>query len=161
MTGKMRIRKTSLVIFAAANLFLPSSAFAKRSAPIPVPPVVWQGVEYRAPLDVEHMGCVQAFEQSSGRKLWETKVYDVHILPMLEEDVQWVFISSMRVQDGKLLITNEKGKRFQLDMNTGQIDGRISSLLKWCMAGGILLLLGTVLWIRVARRKQVLETGPA
>ena len=47
---------------AALSLLWPAPAYAKRKAPTPVPAVVWQGVEYRAPLDVEHMGRVQAFD---------------------------------------------------------------------------------------------------
>src|SRR5262245_38412660 len=97
----------AFIAIATLALFSPDTAFAKRKAPKPVPPVVWEGVEYRAPLNVEHMGCVQAIELSSGRKLWETEVYHVWIVPTLEEDVQWVFISSMKVQGGKLLVRNE------------------------------------------------------
>src|SRR5258706_10499635 len=96
-------------------------AFAKRKAPSPVPPVVWQGVEYRAPLGVEHMGHVQAFELSSHRELWETKVYHVWTVPLLEEDNQWIFVSGMRVQNGKLLVSNEAGKSYRLDLRTGRI----------------------------------------
>src|SRR2546426_10024285 len=97
----MRVQSTALISLAAATLLWPASASAKRRAPNPVPPVVWQGVEYRAPLDVEHMGYAQAFELPSGRKLWETKVYHVWIVPTLEEDNQWVFISGMQIQGGK------------------------------------------------------------
>src|SRR5580692_11483923 len=118
----MCVKPIALIAHAAVTLFWSDSAFAKRSAPKPVPPVVWQGVEYRAPLDVEHMGHVQAFELSSGRKLWETKVYKVWIVPLLEEDVQWVFVSAMQVQDGKLLVKNERGKSFRLDLKTGRIE---------------------------------------
>src|SRR5882672_6131935 len=122
----MHVKPTALIAFAVASLFWPDSVFAKRSAPSPVPPVVWQGVEYRAPLDVANMGHVQAFELSSGRKLWDTKVYDVRIIPLLEEDVQWVFISALQVQDGKLLVRNEAGKSFRLNLSTGRVEGAMS-----------------------------------
>jgi outer membrane protein assembly factor BamB len=150
---KMRIQPTALIALAVATLLWPASAFAKRRAPSPVPPVVWQGVEYRAPLDVEHMGHVQAFELSSGRKLWETEVYHVWIMPLVETDVQWVFISAMQVQDGKLLIRNENGKSFKLDLKTGWIEGTMRYWVAWFFAGG-LLLLAVLAWIRVRHGQQ-------
>jgi hypothetical protein len=137
----MRFQPTVLAILAVTTLLWPASALAKRRAPSPVPPVIWEGVEYRAPLDVEHMGYVQAFDVTSGRKLWETKVYHVWIIPMLEEDVQWVFVSAMQVQDGKLLVRNENGKSFRLDLKTGQVAGAMYYWLAWFAAGGLLLVM--------------------
>src|SRR5258708_4030822 len=67
------------LIIAASLVFLlslpPSVAFAKRRAPKPVPPLVHEGVEYRAPH--ARMGIVEAVDRASGRKLWETRVYVV------------------------------------------------------------------------------------
>jgi hypothetical protein len=151
----MRIQPTALTALAAATLLWPGSAFAKRRAPSPVPSVVSQGVEYRAPLDVEHMGRVQAFELSSGRKLWETKVYHVWIDPLAEEDVQWVFISSMQVQGGKLLVGNENGKSFRLDLKTGRLEGAMRYWVPWFVAGGLLLVLGFRAWIRARKASSV------
>src|SRR5438132_8166883 len=120
-------------------LLWPAYAFAKRRAPKPVPPVVWQGVEYRAPLDVDHIGHVQAVELVSGKKLWETRVYENYTLPLLEEDVQRVFISRMQVKGGKLLIENESGKSFKLDLETGRLDGRMPFWVPWVIAGVFLV----------------------
>jgi outer membrane protein assembly factor BamB len=155
----MRVRPTALIALAAATLLWPASAFAKRRAPSPVPAVVWQGVEYRAPLDVEHMGHVQAFELSSGKMLWETKVYHVWIMPFAEEDVQWVFISAMQIQDGKLLVRNENEKSFKLDLKTGRVDGAIPYWLPWFVAGCLLLVLVFFVWIRhrTASRNELIE----
>lgn len=137
-----------LLAFAAMILLWPASAFAKRRAPSPVLPVVWQGVEYRAPLDVEHMGYIQAFDLASGRKLWDTRVYHVWIIPLHEKDVQWVFISSVQVQNEKLLVTNEKGKSFRLDPRTGRVEGAMRYWLPWFLTGALLLSLAYVAWIR-------------
>jgi len=144
----MRAQSTALIALAATTLLWPASAFAKRRGPSPVPPVVWQGVEYRAPLDVEHMGHVQAIELSSSRTLWETKVYHVWIMPLAERDVQWVFISAMQIQNGKLLIRNENGKSFELNLKTGRVEGAIRYWMPWPVAGGLLLVLGFFAWIR-------------
>jgi len=144
---------SSKVFLALAVLLLncPVSAFAKRTAPKPVSPVVWEGVGYRAPLGVEQMGCVQAFELSSGRKLWQTEAYHVLILPGLEEDCQWVFISDMQLQNGKLLVHNERGKSFRLDLKTGQVEGSIRYWLTWFLAGTLLVFAAFFAWIRAGK----------
>ncbi len=143
-----------LVVIAAMSLLWPAPAYAKRKAPDPVPPVVWQGVEYRAPLDVAHMGCVQAFDLSSGRKLWETKVYHVWINPLLEEDVQWVFVSGLQVQDGKLLVRNEHGRSYILNLKTGRLEGFLPAWFGWLLVGCFLLASASLLWIRKVRRQH-------
>ena len=137
----MGAQATAVIVFSVAILLWPASALGKRGAPKPVPSVVWQGIEYRAPLDVEYMGYVQAFEVASGRKLWETKVYHVLIIPVLEEDVQWVFISGMQLQDGKLLVRNENGKSFRLDLTTGRVDGAMRYRASWFVVAAMLLCL--------------------
>jgi len=157
----MRVQSTALISLAAATLLWPASAFAKRRAPSRVPPVVWQGVEYRAPLDVEHIGYVQAFELPSGRKLWETKVYHVWIVPLLEEDVQWVFISGMQVQDGKLLVRNENGKNFMLDLKTGRVEGAMRYWVPWFVAGALLLVLAFFAWTRAPHLQPGAPPNPS
>src|SRR5215469_16214555 len=122
---KMRRRAAALIAIAALLLLLwPASAYAKRKAPAPVPPVIWNGVKYVAPLHVGQIGLVQAFDLASGNRLWETKVYHVWIIPFAEEDGQWIFVSGMQVQDGKLVVTNEAGKTYRLDLQTGRVEGR-------------------------------------
>ena len=142
--------KCALVAIAIVTLLFPVSAFAKRKTPKPVPAVVWEGVEYRAPLDLEHMGHVQAFELSSGGKLWETEVYHVWITPAVEEDVQWVFISSMQVQGGKLLVRNENGQSLRLDLKTGRIEGALRYWLPWFLAAAIFAAAAFLVWIRMS-----------
>ena len=140
--------RQTLIAIAALALLFPFTAFAKRKAPRPVPPVVCEGVEYRAPLDVERMGYVQAFELSSGRKLWETEVYHVLITPGLEQDVQWVFISSLELQGGKLVVRNENGKTFRLDLKTGRIEGALRSWLPWFLAAALFASAAFLVWVR-------------
>jgi outer membrane protein assembly factor BamB len=140
----MRDRAAGLVAIAALLLLSPASAYAKRKAPTPVPPVVWQGVKYVASLEPDQIGRVQAYDEASGRKLWETKVYHVWINPIAEEDVQWVFISSMQIQDGKLVVKNEAGKRYRLDLQTGSVEGR-ALIRSVCAVTIVTLLIATYL----------------
>ncbi len=160
---KTHVQPILLISLVAATLLRPASAFAKRPAPSRVPPVVWQGVEYRAPLDVEHMGYVQAFELPSGRKLWETKVYQVWIVPTIEEDNQWVFISGMQIQGGKLFVRNEIGKRFRLDLKTGRVEGAVRYWAPWFVAGALLLALAFFAWTRAPHLQPGAppKSGPA
>jgi len=65
------------------------------------------------------MGRVQAWKKD--RLLWEKKIYSVHFKAGLERDVQWVFISEMRVDHGSLIITNERGSRFSLDLYSREV----------------------------------------
>jgi len=152
----MPFRMIFFLTVSVAILSWPYSAFGKRAASPRVTPVVWQGIEYRAPLDVDHMGHVQAFEPVSGRKLWDRKVYQVLIVPFAEEDVQWVFISSMHVQDVKLLVKNEAGKSFRLDLKTGRVEGQIQ-WFAWGL-GGLVVLMGFIAWILKAKRTEVPST---
>jgi len=145
----MRLQPSALIGLAAVTLLWPATAFAKRKAPSAVPPIVWQGMEYRAPLDVAHMGHVQAFELPSHRKLWETKVYQVWTLPLLEGDNQWVFVSGMRIQDGKLLVSNEAGGNYRLDLRTGRIEGSMRYWLPWFLAGILLMVVVFFAWVRI------------
>jgi hypothetical protein len=150
----MRVQPITLIPFIAVALFRPPIAYADRVAPKPVQPVVWQGIEYRAPLDLDLMGHVQAFERSSGRKLWETKVYDVRITPRRELDVQLVFISGLQVQGGELLVTNEAGKGYRLDLKTGRVQGGMRYWLPWLLVGVFLTVLAFFAWIRIGHGQQ-------
>src|SRR4051812_43764312 len=94
-------------------------AEAKRSAPTDVAPVVVGQVEYSAPHDA--MGFVVATDIKTHRELWRKEIYRVTIDPKLERDVQDVFIKSLVLEHGKLTITNERGKRYALDLSASSV----------------------------------------
>ena len=89
---------------------------AKRSSPQEVEPVVYNGVKYAA--THEKMGYVQAWDIKTGKKLWEKKVYDVKIDPHMEADIQWVFITNLSIKDGKLIVVNENGDKYEIDIES-------------------------------------------
>ena len=111
--------RISLVIFCA--LFIALLAFAKRGAPPQVSSVHYNGVVYSTISLPETMGIVEARDDTTGKKLWERRIYSVVVMPAIEADVQWVFITSMRLEGDSLLITNERGKRFRLDLGTRKV----------------------------------------
>lgn len=110
-----------LTVLCALFVFV-APVLAKRSAPKPVPPVVVGRMEYSAPVD--SMGFVVATNAENHKELWRVRVYSVAINPFLERDVQDVFITSLAVEDGSLIITNERGARFVLNLATRKVTVR-------------------------------------
>jgi hypothetical protein len=109
-----KLLSTALLVF----LFMHGSPlFAKRAAPKPVPPVSYKGITYSAPNTAELMNYVLASD-SSGHELFRVKVFDVPIDPKLEQNVQWVFITELRISGGSLLVKDEKGRCFAVDLTT-------------------------------------------
>ena len=107
-----------IIIFVAAALLLPSLTLAKRVVPAEVKPVVHQGIRYIAPNDDGRRAYIEAWDIRTNKKLWDLTIFVNRIDPKLEEDVQWVFIRALRVQDGALIVTPERGKTYQVDLKT-------------------------------------------
>lgn len=117
----------SLILFivtAGAN-----ALHAKRVAPLPVPPITLNGVEFTVDNQPDTMGVVTAMDIRTSKKLWKKKLYTVLMNPFLEQDVQWVFIKKMEVHwptgspsigNVTLRVTNEKGNIYEVDPATGQ-----------------------------------------
>lgn len=108
-------------LVVALMVVLAPAAFAKRMAPAKVASVVYQGIEYRAPGGVAKMGVIEAWDKATGKMVWEKKVYTVKIKPKLERDVQWVFIKTLEIDAGKLVVTNEHDDRYSLDLKTQEV----------------------------------------
>lgn len=90
--------------------------------PIPeIEPVVRDGVRYDQVVggdaDGQTGGVLAAFDAASGRELWRLRVYDNRRRAGLEGDVQDIFFASMSfAADGRLLIVNEIGQKFAVDV---------------------------------------------
>lgn len=111
-------RLTGLIL---STLLVPELASAKRLPPLKVDPVVYESVRYVAPNDDGRRGYIEAWNVSINKKLWELAIFTNPIDPNLEEDVQWVFIKSLNIQDGRLLVRTEREKTYQVDVNTKTI----------------------------------------
>jgi hypothetical protein len=94
---------------------------AKRLTPAQVEPVVHEGIRYVAPNDDGRRGYIEAWNVGTNKKLWELTIFNNRIDRNLEEDVQWVFIKTLKIWDGRLLVTSEDGKTYQVDVNTKAI----------------------------------------
>lgn len=89
-------------------------------APKPVSPVVADGVQYSAEGDGRDQYVV-AEDAASGKVLWKVKVFHNHIKPWLEEDVQWVYITDLRVAGKTLLVRDERPRCYTLDLTNKQV----------------------------------------
>jgi hypothetical protein len=112
---------TRLAVILLWTLLATQLASAKRIAPMKVDPVVYEGIRYVAPNDDGSRGYIEAWNAGTNKKLWELTVFTTGIDPNLEEDVQWIFIKALRIQDGRLMVTSERGKTYQVDVNTKRI----------------------------------------
>src|SRR5436305_3424224 len=110
-----------LTVVLSAMAFLPYFALAKRSAPPRVEPAIHDSIRYVAPNDDGRRGYIEAWDVQSNKKLWELTVFTNRIDPKLEEDVQWVFVKSLSIRDGGLMVTSERGATYHIDLNTRAI----------------------------------------
>ncbi|HEU5236384.1 MAG TPA: hypothetical protein VFU37_04535 [Pyrinomonadaceae bacterium] len=113
---------TGTMFFALfLTMLLPYPMAAKRTAPPKVEPVVHDGIRYVAPNDDGRRAYIEAWVIRTNKKLWDLTVFINSVDPKLEEDVQWVFIKALSVEDGTLLVTAERGRRYQVDLETKAI----------------------------------------
>lgn len=101
----------------------------KRTPPEAVKPVTHRGVRYEAVhwgkargLD-QNGGYVAAIDERSGEELRLLRVYRVAYENDLEPDKQDVFITRLarRLGSDKLTVENERGERYRVDLETGDV----------------------------------------
>ena len=109
------------LILACLVLLAPSLAFAKRAEAAKVEPVIYGGVRYAAPNDNGRRGYIQAWDTKTETKLCELTVYRKFINPFLEEDVQWVFIKKLSVEDGWLKVIDERDREYGVNLKTRMV----------------------------------------
>src|SRR6267378_45325 len=112
---------TRLPVILLLTLLLPQLTAAKRLPSVKVDPVIYEGIRYVAPNDDGRRGYIEAWNVGTNKKLWELTLFTNRIDPNIEEDVQWVFIKVLNVQDGRPMVTSERGKTYQVDVNTKAI----------------------------------------
>jgi outer membrane protein assembly factor BamB len=114
----MRYKAFISAILISLVLAVPCSA--KRAAPQKVTPVIYEGTRYEAPTD--QMGFVVAIDNTTGKKLWEKRIYKVWFKFWPEKDVQTIYITEMRIENQKLIIRNEKDEYYSLDLRTKDVE---------------------------------------
>lgn len=107
----------ALLLFLVA--FVPAEA--KRAAADRVEPVIHEGVRYEAPNKDGRRAIIYANEASTGKHLWAREIFHITLKPDLEEDVQWVFIKRLSIEQGKLIILATNGKSYSLNLSTREV----------------------------------------
>jgi hypothetical protein len=127
-----------------------STALAMRLPAPAVVPVVHNGVRYEAPNRNGGIAYLEAWDETSGKQLWQTAVFRNWINPLLEEDVQWVYIESLQIRNGKVIVTDERGRQYRVDAKTG---GQAFPVLPWIL---VALALAVILWMarRILRKRR-------
>jgi len=97
-------------------ILVAGEAWAKRTRAPVVEPVVHEGIRFVAPNDNGRRAYVQAFDVATSNKTWELTVFKNRINPFLEADVQWVYIKSLRIENGDLIVTDEGNRQFTIDL---------------------------------------------
>jgi hypothetical protein len=108
-------RRALLIRVIALGLAGVLPVLAKRAAPPLVAPVERDGVRYTAPNDEGGRGYIRAVDAKTGKTLWDLTVYKVRIDPLLEKDVQHVYIRKLRLTGGKLVVEDESNRSFTVD----------------------------------------------
>jgi hypothetical protein len=110
------------VAVAASTSLYPVQAWASRTPPPEVAPVVYQNVKYVAVIwgwtagYDQNGGIIEAQDPVTHAKLWSFEVYDVVYDHSWETDVQDIFISSMTLEGSSLMVENERGDIYRVDL---------------------------------------------
>jgi len=115
-------------LYISLMIILSVHAYAKRAAPAPVTPIIYNGIIYQTvpwkSKNGTHQngGFVAAVKMDSAKVLWLKQVYKTNYNPNKEKDVQDVFIKSLELNKNKthLIIKNEHKHIFKLTLN-GQL----------------------------------------
>jgi hypothetical protein len=108
------------VVVWAAVVLVTTTAVAKRIPPEPVAPVVANGIRYSAEGDGRDQYVV-ATDATTGKELWRGKVFHTRIHFWVEEDVQWVFITHLKLVNNALFVRDEKARCYSADLNTHRV----------------------------------------
>jgi len=90
-----------------------------RSLPSQIDCIVDGAKKYCAP--ISKPGFIQVLQSENDSLIWEKEIYKQIMDSTLEHDVQIVYIQSISLQNKYLLITNEIGSSFCLNLSDCQI----------------------------------------
>jgi outer membrane protein assembly factor BamB len=115
-----------------------------------------------------HTNYVEAVDSASGQSLWRTVLYKqwrpIIINPLVEEDVQWNIITSLKLDGSTLIAVNKKGSTYFLDAKTGEQVRNPLHKEQWTTAVAMVVLavagLFFALWIIQGRKRRVSSNSP-
>ncbi len=105
-------------------LILGSNAFAKRPAPAKIDPIEEDGKRYsvvRESAKDLYSEFIICQDMSSFKEVWKTKIYEKHINPKLEFDVQDIYLKSFEESHDQLKAIDEKGTIYSIQISDGKL----------------------------------------
>lgn len=120
MRTYLKIKIRTLFIVVSITTLVTTFVVAKRLPPKPVTPVVSEGIRYSADGDGRNQYVV-ATDMKSGNKLWRVRVFHNQIKPGLEEDVQWVFITDLKLVGSSVFVKDERERCYSVDLKTRRV----------------------------------------
>ena len=96
-------------------------AYGKRTSPPVVEPVISNGISYLAPNHDGSHAYVEAWNAKTHEKIWEIKVFSTSINPLLEADVQWIFIKRIAIDRDKLIVETEDRRIYAIDLKSKKV----------------------------------------
>ena len=115
----MRFRFHALLLAAVISLAV-VTAMAKIAPPKPVSPVESSGIRYSADRDGKDQYVV-ATDIATGNQLWRVRVFHTNIKFWIEEDVQWVFITDLKLVNNSLFVRDGKARCYAVDVKTRRV----------------------------------------
>jgi len=97
-----------------------TTATAKRIPPKPVTPVVFEGIRYSADGNGRDQYVV-AEDAATGRLLWKVRIFHTRISFWTEEDVQWVYISHLKIMNNSLIVKDERARCYAVELKRRRV----------------------------------------
>lgn len=123
----MAIKRGVFISILFSILLFCNTAEALRKIP-EVKPLIYYNIRYTANIDT-----IEAWDIRSDAKLWELQVYKrsefyrqkiKDELNEVEPDL-WIYIDSLRIEEGNLIVGNEAGDEYVVDLQTKEARKRI------------------------------------
>jgi hypothetical protein len=133
----MRLRASIWVVAAVMCAIRVEPTFAKRRAPKVVETDhadrIYRANDLTADGTDQAAGIVEVFDRHGDKRLWSVRVYCIEKNPGLEQDVQDVFVARLEVRGKTLIVTDELGDIFEVNLPTRKVSMKRSA----ASAGGL------------------------
>lgn len=110
------MRANSTLVTIVATVLGAGACLAKRAAPAAVQPVTYGDYTLSAPNQPANVGQVVMTDSKSKEVRHVLKIYHYQTDPAKETDVQWVFITALKLEGDVLTVTDEKKKTYTVDL---------------------------------------------
>lgn len=112
--------KKQIILLLSLALFTMQTPLSAKRAYIEYPDkIIIENIEYKATYEMGSLlqkAYIEAKSIETGKILWKTKIYQIILNPVMEQDVQWVMITEIKEKGGELIISNEKKEKYSLDL---------------------------------------------